>query len=410
MSDIKIPQYVNDILTRLEAAGFEAFVVGGCVRDFIRGATPLDWDICTSANPIEVKSVFDGHLPVIPTGEKHGTVTILSSGNPVEVTTFRTDIGCSDARHPDSVKFVGSIEDDLSRRDFTVNAMAYNQSSGLIDLFGGVNDIQKGVLRCVGNAERRFREDALRIMRALRFAAVCELELEPETASAARRCAPLLKSISAERIFSEIKKLLAAKAPSKILTEYRDILEILMPQAFCKQNFDEVCCRMTDIMPCNTALRLAAIVYSAGEDGAAEILSALKSDRKTRSCVRTVIENAAALQNNLVPSRAAIKHMMRKIGAENTEYSLEFVKALCAANGTECTKFSDASALLREIIANGECYTISDLDISGSELMSLGISPGRKIGEIMDKLLCDVIDGNIENEKLALLSAARVMM
>ena len=224
-----LPSQVHTALDRLEAAGWEAFVVGGAVRDALRGCAAGDWDITTNAEPEQVERVFSGER-LIETGLRHGTVTVLLDGLPLEITTYRVDGGYSDHRRPDSVTFTRSLRDDLLRRDFTMNALAYNPQTGLVDICGGAEDLARGVVRCVGEPERRFREDGLRILRALRFASVLGFTIEPETAAAIHRCAELLRYLAAERVLSELTKLLCGQNAGAVLREFSDVLAVPIPE------------------------------------------------------------------------------------------------------------------------------------------------------------------------------------
>lgn len=402
--NILIPGHINSILTYLEAAGFEAFVVGGCVRDSLRGAAPHDWDVCTSALPSETTAVLSGIMTVIPTGIKHGTVTVVSNGKTVEVTTFRSESDYTDHRRPSSVKFLHTIDGDLSRRDFTVNAMAYNNKHGLIDMFGGLDDLNKGILRCVGNPTMRFTEDGLRIMRALRFSAACRLNIEPNTAAAIHDCRKLLLNISSERIFSELKGLLLSEKPSALLIEYRDVFEVILPEAFASGSFCAEFIRMTDILPQNFSLRFAALLFNIDKESISSVMSRLKADGETRRCVYTVIDECTAPP----ASEIAAKHMLCKLGVSSVYNILNFGLARASICGGDTAAYSNAIKAVDNIIQNGECFSLSDLDITGRDLIDFGIPAGPEIGRILDRLLCDVIDGKTENRKSSL--AARIFL
>lgn len=403
--NILIPDYINSILTYLEAAGFEAFVVGGCVRDSLRGTVPHDWDICTSAQPSETTAVLSEIMTVIPTGIKHGTVTVVSNGKTVEVTTFRSESAYTDNRRPSSVKFLNTIDGDLSRRDFTVNAMAYNNKHGLIDMFGGLDDLNKGILRCVGNPSLRFTEDGLRIMRALRFSASCRLNIEPNTASAIHDCRKLLLNISSERIFSELKGLLLSENPSALLLEYRDVFEVILPEAFASDSFCAEFIRMTDILPQNFSLRLAALLFNTGKENTSAVMSRLKTDNETRRCVYSIIDGCTAPPP---ASEIAAKHMLCKLGVSSVYNILNFGLAHASICGGGTAAYSNAIKTVDNIIKNGECFSLSDLDITGRDLIESGIPAGPEIGRILNRLLCDVIDGKTENRKASL--AARIFL
>ncbi len=394
--DIKIPDYVTEIMTYLEASGFEAFVVGGCVRDSLCGKTPTDWDVCTSALPSCVKEIFDGTMTVIPTGEKHGTVTIISGGNAVEVTTFRSDDGYLDSRHPESVSFVPSIEEDLARRDFTVNAMAYNHSRGLVDLYGGQADVNSKILRCVGIPQIRFEEDALRIMRALRFSAVCGFDIEKETESALHQCRELLEKVSAERIYAELKKILVAEAPSKILIKYRDIFEVIMPQAFSEDVFSADSSHLADKMPYDASMRLAAILSFVDAEGVKNALAGLKTERDTRHTVLLLCE-----RSGLKPpaDKVSVKYILKELGVDKAKLLLEFCRAGALVTGGDACAFAYASSMVDEILNNNECFSLKSLEINGADIINLGLGEGCEIGEHLDRVLNNVIEGNLPNRR-----------
>ena len=273
--DWVLPAQVNTALARLHDAGYEAYIVGGCVRDRIMGREPKDYDITTSALPEQTAAVFAGER-IIETGMKHGTVTVLLDGEPLEITTFRIDGTYSDSRHPDAVTFTPSLREDLARRDFTMNAMAYSSETGLVDPFGGQADIAAKYIRCVGDPDLRFREDALRILRALRFSSVLGFPIEPETDGAARYLCLLLKKISAERVFSELKQLLCGPDVRRVLLDYAGVLGAVLPEILPMQGFDqrnphhcydilEHTAAAVEAMPPEPALRLAALLHDVGK-------------------------------------------------------------------------------------------------------------------------------------------------
>lgn len=396
---IKIPNYVEKILKRLEYSGFEAYVVGGCVRDSFRGVEPLDWDVCTSAKPEQVTSVFKGFLSVIPTGIKHGTVTVLSENTPVEITTYRTDGDYLNSRHPEKVQFISSITEDLARRDFTVNAMAYHPQKGLVDPFGGRYDIQNKIIRCVGEPQKRFNEDALRILRAIRFAAVCEFDIEADTATAIHKHCDLLNNISVERVLSEITKLLCAERPSKILIEYRNLFEI-----FFIDFSDLIYIKMTDILPTNVYLRLSAALGNLSNDDLKLFLRKMKVPNKIKNKVECILGNRTF---PIPETKADTKRMLRRFGIENTLDILTFMQAKETIAGGEFSAPVIAKKLVDEIIINDECFSVKDLNISGSDLIDIGIQKGTEIGKILDSVLEFVIDETIVNQKSELIKAAK---
>ncbi len=392
---IKIPPYVQRVLTYLETSGFEAFVVGGCVRDSIMGIEPYDWDVCTSAKPKQIKEVFANIMPVVLTGEKHGTVTVMSEKNNVEVTTFRTDGNYTDSRHPESVTFVSSIEEDLSRRDFTMNAMAYNPKKGIVDIFGGKEDINNKVIRSVGDASVRFEEDALRIMRALRFSATLSFDIEDKTDNAIHKCRELLKNVSVERIYTEFSKLIMSEFPSKVLIKYRDVFGVIIPEVFLSDcNIDKQF-EMMDILPVNINLRLAAALGAHGARDAIRVLKMLKTDNATRSYVRDILENSG---REVKSDKISVKYMLKNCGVSLYRDILEYIKAKETVFNLCDTEYDKVISIIEEIGDNGECFSVKDLAINGSDLITLGIDKGPKVGQILDKVLNYVIEEKIENK------------
>ena len=396
MIRIEIPDYVKKVLKSLERAGFKAFIVGGCVRDSIMGKIPDDWDVCTSARPEQTMRVFNGIMPAIPTGIKHGTITILSDKIPVEVTTFRIDGSYSDKRRPDSVSFVTDITRDLSRRDFTINSMAYNTGEGLVDPFGGRKDISRGVIRCVGEPEKRFSEDALRIIRAIRFASICGFRIEGETENAIREMSESLREIAMERIYAELRKLLSAKKPSEVLIKYRDVFEKILPECFGSGNFDTKLCMAADKLPRVFALRLAAVCASAGEK-INPVMHHLKADSKTIRRVCRIVENQTAKPP---ASKAEVLNLLREFGAETTVDIAEF--KIAAEENDSSNQWKSALLKIRRAVDNNECYSPAQLDINGSDLIKCGIR-GQMIGEVLNGLLTAVISGKCQNSKTELL-------
>lgn len=396
MIKLEIPVYVQNVLKDLESAGFKAFIVGGCVRDSIMGRTPADWDVCTSARPEQIIRVFNGVMPAIPTGIKHGTITILSDKIPVEVTTFRIDGSYSDNRRPDSVSFVTDITKDLARRDFTINSMAYNEDEGIVDPFGGREDIRRGVIRCVGEPEKRFSEDALRIIRALRFAAVCGFKIEDKTETAVREMAENLREIAMERVYAEFRKLLSAEKPSVVLIKYRDVLEKIFPECFGSENFDPELCRAADKLPKVFALRLAAVCASAGEK-INPVMHRLKADSKTIRRVCRIVENQAT---EPPATKAEVLNLLREFGSETVMDIAEFKIATEKNGGSK--EWKSALLKIRCAVDDNECYSLAQLDISGSDLIKCGIE-GRMIGEVLNELLSAVILGKCQNSKTELL-------
>lgn len=422
-------------LALLQAAGYEAWIVGGCVRDAILGLPPKDYDLTTSALPEETQRVFAAY-PRIETGLRHGTVTVLLEGEPLEITTYRVDGVYSDARHPDGVTFTRSLRQDAARRDFTINAMAYAPGQGLQDFFGGQADLARGILRAVGAAEKRFREDALRILRALRFASVLDFTLEGETARAARACAPLLAAVSAERVSGELGKLLCGKAAGRVLRDYPDVLGVVLPEILPMVGLDhrnphhcyDVWTHTTvavDHVPPELPLRLAMLLhdigkpdtFSLGEDGqghfyghprrsvelAEGILSRLRFPRRTRERVLTLVRYHDAV---LEESPQRVRRWLNKLGPEVFFDLLAIQGGDAAAQAPAyCTRLDHLrrlEALARQVLDQAPCLTVRDLAVGGEDLLALGYR-GPAIGRALRALLDQVLSETVSNEKNALL-------
>lgn len=364
---LKIPENINFVLETIENAGSEAYIVGGCVRDMLLGKKPFDFDITTNALPEKIISLFEH---TICTGLKHGTVTVMVDGQPVEVTTYRTEDGYSDSRHPDSVKFVSRVEDDLARRDFTVNAICYNPKVGIVDPFGGLRDIDARILRAVGEADIRFKEDALRIMRLFRFCASLGFEIEPCTLESAVSNAPLLKKVSRERIAVELKKTVNAKNPAAISPLIKSgALEFLGINR-C-ENLDKIN-KLLD----NENLRLFAFLYLCSSD-IMDTLSCLKCSNSVKDYCRTEEKLYKGFTLN---SKTDIKSALRISSPDMVYDSFAFRRVICNEN-TESSE-----QMLREILDNNEPYKISHLAVCGDDLLKLGIK-GCDIGKILESLL-----------------------
>lgn len=422
-------------LALLQAAGYEAWIVGGCVRDALLGLPPKDYDLTTSALPEETQRVFAAY-PRIETGLRHGTVTVLLEGEPLEITTYRVDGVYSDARHPDGVTFTRSLRQDAARRDFTINAMAYAPGQGLQDFFGGQADLAQGTIRAVGRAETRFHEDALRILRALRFASVLDFTLEGETARAARACAPLLAAVSAERVSGELGKLLCGKAAGRVLRDYPDVLGVVLPEILPMVGLDhrnphhcyDVWTHTTvavDHVPPELPLRLAMLIhdigkpdtFSLGEDGqghfyghprrsvelAEGILSRLRFPRRTRERVLTLVRYHDAV---LEESPQRVRRWLNKLGPEVFFDLLAIQGGDAAAQAPAyCTRLDHLrrlEALARQVLDQAPCLTVRDLAVGGEDLLALGYR-GPAIGRALRALLDQVLSETVSNEKNALL-------
>ena len=374
-----IPQSVAAVMEKINAAGQEAYLVGGCVRDAYRGHLPHDYDITTSALPEEMLRIFAGER-IIPTGLQHGTVTVLTADGPVEVTTYRQDGDYSDHRHPDGVTFTRSLREDLARRDFTMNAMALDRDGALIDPFGGREDLDRGLIRCVGEAERRFEEDALRILRGLRFAARLGFSLEEETARAMVAKKQLLKEIAAERIFAELCGLLAGEYAAEVLEEYGAVLLPVLPEL----KLDARALSVLKKLPQEPALRLAALLSS--EDGG--VLNRLKVSNAFREEVLLLLRERDAF---CPPERIAVRRRMSALGA------MPFI-TLCRYQRAE-----DCLLIAERLLEEGACLSVQQLAVTGRDLMALGLK-GPSIGEALARLLEQVIEEKLLNEREALLA------
>lgn len=428
------------VIGLLEKGGFEAYAVGGSVRDSLLGKTPYDFDIASSAKPEEMKAVFKNEH-CIETGIKHGTITVLIGEEAVETTTFRIDGSYPDNRRPEKVEFTSVLAKDLARRDFTINALAFSEKTGVIDLFGGISDLEHGIIRCVGEPDRRFEEDALRIMRALRFASVLGFEIEEKTAASILKNRELLKNISAERIFSELSKLLCGKNAAKVLLEHREVFAVLIPEleplfGFEQRHFRhhldafEHTAAVLENVPPKSVLRFAALFhdiakpkcFSLDENGtghfyghavlgaetADEILRRLKSDSETRQRVCELIRRH---EDRFEPNPKAVKRLLNKIGPAAFDDLLLLMEADELGKREEFrlseSVFNEFRRISGEILAKNECFSLKNLAIGGKELISAGFKPSPEMGKILNRLLEAVIDGEIPNEKTALLEAAK---
>lgn len=440
---INLPEKVKFIISRLEEAGYEAYAVGGCVRDVLLGREPDDWDITTSAKPLQVKEVFNR---TIDTGIQHGTVTVMLNHEGFEVTTYRIDGEYEDSRHPKEVMFTQNLVEDLKRRDFTINAMAYNDRSGIVDVFGGVDDLNGGIIRCVGIAQDRFGEDALRILRAVRFSAQLGFTIDKDTRAAITRLAPTLTNISAERIQTELVKLLVSDHPDYMRDAYAlGITGIVLPEldrAFeTAQNNPHHMYNVGEHLMhalINTrndkCLRIAALLHDIGKpatkmtdkDGidhfhghvevseqmAAGILRRLKFDNDTITKVKVYIRYHDV---NIEPSERAVRRAVNKIGADFFPQVLEIKRADTLAQSDyqrqeKLERLDSVSKLYDTILEKGQCVSLKTLEITGNDLIKLGVPKGRAIGEMLKSLLEDVIETPGNNKHEILIEKAKDMM
>lgn len=435
---IEIPVKANKIITRLTEAGYEAYVVGGCVRDAILGRPAADWDITTNAKPEQVKALFSR---TIDTGLQHGTVTILQGKEGFEVTTYRIDGEYQDGRHPSEVIFTPSLLEDLKRRDFTINAMAYNEAEGLIDAFDGMKDLKNRQIRCVGEPRERFTEDALRILRAVRFSAQLNFEIEKDTRAAIAEFADSLTRISAERIQTELVKLLTSDHPEIFRTLYdTGITAVILPEfdACMKtpQNHPHHCCCVGEhlllalqAVEADKVLRLAALLHDigkpithtrdadgidhfhghgeAGKELAGKILRRLKFDNDTVYRVKHLVQVHDYLQIPLTPK--GVRRAVFKIGKEHFPDYLKLRRADILAQNPSMQKekleaLTKLEVLYQQILEEQNCLSLKDLAVSGTDLIEAGLKPGPQIGEALKKLLEQVIENPEYNTKEYLLS------
>ena len=399
------------LLNALHAAGYAAYAVGGCVRDSLLGRTAHDWDLCTSALPQQVMELF-GAAQCIPTGLQHGTVTIKYGGQLYETTTFRTEGSYTDGRHPDAVQFVPDVREDLARRDFTINAMAYNEAEGLVDPFGGQKDLQNGLLRAVGEPQQRFTEDALRILRLYRFAARFGFALDAATARAARQLAPHLDCISAERIQEELAKLLAAPQPGAYLEPA--VLAVVLPELTPAAL--EAAKPVVDACPAgeeNLPVRWAALLGALGEADTRRVLKRLRCSNacieETAILVREtagqgVCEEKAPAHAPVHAREVAIRRLLGRYGLCTVERLCALCAALHPQNAPACTF---AAQRARQLDADGVCCRVSQLAVNGRDLMAAGIPAGPALRRVLEALLDGVIRAEYPNEKPALLAAAQ---
>ena len=439
MQNIRLDAGAAALLARLHGAGYAAYAVGGCVRDSLLGRTPQDWDLCTSARPEQVLALF-GEGQCIPTGLQHGTVTIKYGGQLYETTTFRTEGAYTDGRHPDEVHFVPDVRQDLARRDFTINAMAYNDAEGLIDPFGGQQDLQQGILRAVGDPATRFEEDALRILRLYRFAARFGFAIDPPTGQAARALCAHLDCVSVERIEEELSKLLAAPAPAAYLDE--KILKVIIPELSAPalqaaKPVVDACPAGTEDLP----VRWAALLMSLGEDGTRKALKRLRCSNtcieQTAVLVREVHPGAFSSDTNwgipspvLLPAAAgshppdgpqgnsrtglgqapAVPDTVIRIRKLLGRYDLHTVQRLAALGAAmepeRAADFAAQAELAAQLDADGVCCRVSQLAVNGRDLMAAGIPAGPGLRRTLEALLDAVVRGQLLNERQCLLDAA----
>lgn len=436
MVHINLPADVEYILNSLENAGYAAYIVGGCVRDSLMGKVPHDWDICTDALPIQVKECFSG-LRIVDTGLKHGTVTLMLNSEAYEVTTFRKDGKYLDGRRPSKISFVPKLKTDLSRRDFTINAVAYSPSAGIQDYFGGVADIKRGIIRCVGNPNRRFKEDGLRLMRGLRFASVLNFNIETRTSRSIHKHKQLLTKVSKERIQTELYKLLLGSNVKQILLEYSDILIQIIPQIRCCVGFQqfnphhylqvwEHTVESVSQSVADRYVRLTMLLHDIGkpdaftldsdgighfyghpERGAAiaeAILNNLKCDRDTVDIVTELVQSHDL---DIAPTSRSVRKCLNKFGEEQFRRLLSVKWADAMGQVDPSAKLKQIfliSLKLDEILEKQQCFSLKDLAIDGHDVITEFATTGKTVGVMLHAALDAVIEDLVANTKVALIA------
>lgn len=436
-----LPKTGLELVNKLNRAGYEAWFVGGCVRDMLMGTVPHDWDICTNALPEETQRVLSEYR-IHETGIKHGTVLVMSGGDGYEITTFRTEAAYTDHRHPDSVRFVRDLASDLARRDFTINAMAYHSEFGLVDRFGGRVDLERGIIRAVGDPKARFQEDALRILRALRFAGRFRFAIDGDTAQAIHACREDLRYIAVERVFAELKGILLTPGVPELMMEFSDVFGIILPEAVPMFGFDQNnphhdsdcwhhTARTVAAVPADPVLRLAALLHDLGkpdtcttdEKGifhfyghnkrskelAHQALLRLRCDNDTR----VQVEELVAIHDMTLPQdMPGTRRFLAKMPPETAMRLLVLRRAdvLGQSRYKREMKLGQLDAferLLSEAVAQGPCWTLEQLAVKGADLIALGVAPGPEVGRLLKLALSAAMDGIVSNERGALLDYLR---
>ncbi len=438
MMTMEMPPGAKRILDSLKRAGYKAYIVGGCVRDCLMGNIPKDWDICTDATPDEMMNVFEDEK-IVATGLKHGTITICIGDDSYEVTTFRTDGIYSDNRRPETVSFVKSLAEDLARRDFTINAMAYNEDEGLVDLFGGKKDLSRKIIRCVGDPNERFKEDALRMLRALRFASRMGFKIDAETTAAIHTNKHLLANISAERIRNEMNGILTGCGTEDILIDFSDVICEIIPELKCCVGFEQnnpyhiydVYTHSVKALSYATGLekRWAMLLHDIGKphcysekDGvghfyghpkksreiAEVVLDRLKMNNKSKA---TILALVAYHDIQLDRGEKALKRALNKFGESLFRQLLTVIAADVRAQshkGVERLIIArELWFLMDAILPTKPCFSLRDLKINGEDILEMGVPEGPRVGEVLRAVLNDVIEGRVENNKELLLNQAK---
>lgn len=435
-----LPPQVNTVIAGLEQAGYEAYLVGGAVRDYVRGCgTANDWDIATNAVPEQVEQVFNGYN-LIETGLKHGTVTVVIEREPIEITTYRIDGKYSDGRHPDAVSFTRSLKEDLKRRDFTMNALAYNPHTGVVDFNEGLRDIENGVVRCVGDPDRRFQEDGLRILRAIRFASTFGMKIEAKTAEAIHRNKELLRAIAVERIQVELSKMLCGPGAFEMLQEFADVIAVPIPEIEPMFGFEQHnphhnrdiwnhTIAVVSSIPADPVLRWAALLHDIGkpsryafaDDGighfyghaeqstilAEQILLRLRFDNASSERIKILVRYHDL---PIAPEKKPVKRLMSKLGVDTVRQLIELHIADTKGQSAICMgripEYLQVGQVLDDILQEEACFSLKDLAINGNDLIGLGLR-GREIGSTLEQCLLAVIDERVANNHSALMEYVR---
>ncbi len=440
---IDIEKNAQLAIETLQKNGFEAYAVGGCVRDSIIGETPYDWDICTNALPEDTLRVF-ANFKVIKTGLKHGTVTVVIKSTHLEITTFRVEGEYLDKRRPEKVIFVPNIEDDLARRDFTMNAIAYNQNS-LVDCFGGLQDVSNKIIRCVGNPNKRFNEDALRIMRAIRFSSQLGFEIDENTKKSIFKNKNLLSEISVERIFVELKKLLLGENVYEVLHEYREIIAVIIPEFIPSFDFNqrtphhcydvyEHIIKSVSIVKKDEDLRLVMFLHDIEKphcmvidengrghfhghqlpsaDTARKVLNRLKAPTTQKNLI---VELIYEHDNRFTPCKKSVLRFLNKHNVDFLYKQIEVRRADTLSQSEyhreeKIALINNTLEIANQVVSEQSCFSIKDLKINGDDLQNLGIAQGKIIGEILSELLFKVMNGEIENTNNILMTEAKTII
>lgn len=421
--NINMPKEVELAINKLNDNGFQAYVVGGCVRDSILGIEPTDWDITTSALPLNIINCFKNYK-IIETGLKHGTVTVIIDDMHLEITTYRIDGEYKDNRRPDDVQFTSEIAYDLQRRDFTINAIAYNHKNGIIDLYDGIKDIELKLIKCVGEPDKRLNEDGLRIIRALRFASVLNFEIELNAANSIHKNKDLLTNISSERIAVEFNKLITGINFKNVLTEYKGVIAVFIPEILNIVNWESTLSIMSNTSNV-LSLKLAVMLHDIGklENNnsyvnakrssaiASNILKNLKYDKELVNFVKKLV---LYYGEEIQPSSINVKRWLNKIGIEMFIMLLEIKKAHIKAQDNlfqeKSYDIEQIEFIMKDVLIKKQCFTLKDLAVNGEDLIEIGLPVGKYIGEVLNGLLTMVIDEELENDKDKLLNYVKIFI